>query len=314
MKKESMLILFFNDATKQDPILEAINDIEGTDAKSVFKPVGKIGAAIRKLHLKSHLPGIQFWLLDWKYCLEKYDSLVCIASPYSPQILKWVKRKKNGIHLINYFWDCVEISGYPVVKDAAFENWSFNRRNCEEYDMKYNPQFFVDSINLPDNKKQYDVVFVGADRNGLWKSRAEMVQKCFNLFESMGISSCFWFLSKSDKVAQSIRKHRILEVDEYHDLLGRASTMLDLVEPGLEWMTLRPLLAMSNQKKLITNDTTIVNEKFYNEQNIFILGKDDIQQLKQFVSTPFTPIEKRRMEYYSVSNWILRFKEEEVAE
>ena len=189
----------------------------------------------------------------------------------------------------------------------CFENWSFNRREAELYGFKYNPQFYCKNIRIPQRKIEYDIAFVGADRNGLWKTRAEMVQKCYEQFQKNNLKSMIWFVSESKMVDPEIRKDTFLNNDEYYELLGKSKALLDLVEPGCEWSTLRPLLALSNGKKLITNDKTILSKRYYSKEKVFVLGVDDLSGLKCFLNNQVDFKEEKKYAYYEAENWVKRF-------
>ena len=83
--------------------------------------------------------------------------------------------------------------------------------------------------------------------------------------------------------------------------------VVDIVEKEIQWQTLRPLLALTNKKKLITNNVGIRNEKYYSPDNIFILGEDDSEKLKDFVNSDFVSIDPNDLNYYNASSWLSRF-------
>ena len=89
--------------------------------------------------------------------------------------------------------------------------------------------------------------------------------------------------------------------------MAQGRVILDVVEQGAEWMTLRPLLALSNHKKVITNNHYIKKEKYYSRDNIFILGEDSDRTLKEFITSPFKEINESTLAYYSCREWVKRF-------
>ena len=305
MKK---LFLFFNNYGESNATFDAINAIKCCKAECVFKPVNKIFRAIRRFHVHSGLPGIGFWLLDWKNHLDEIDICVCIASKYSPRILKYIKHKNKNIKCINYFWDPIPLSGYPVVDSKYFENWSFYINDTYEYVMKFNPQFFIHNAKLPETPTNYDIIYMGADRQGRYKGRTELIIKYYNLFNEMNIKSYIHYLTKSKEVPHEIRKDRHVTGKEAELVWAQGKAVLELVEPDVRWSTLRPLFALYNHKKLITNNPEIINEKFYSKENIFILGVDDISKLREFLDSDFVPVPDEIMRYYSVEQWCRRFE------
>ena len=303
------LFLFFNDSNSKNMILDEISKIEGCRAECVFKPANRFLRIVRRIHICSGLPGIGIWFLDWKKSIKEIQYCICIASVYAPGILKWVRRKNHNVKCINYYWDVVSISGYPVIRSPYFENWSFDSCDCKKFDMKFNPQFFVSGIRLPDEFSVYDIVYVGADRQGRLEGRTRLVRKYFSMFQDLGINVYFYYVTESADVPAQIRKDRLMSEKEYYGVCAKGRAILEIVEPDTRWSTLRPLLALSNHKKVVTNNPEIMNERFYTKDNVFILGVDDATKLKRFVENAFVPIPQGVMEHYSSESWCGRFFE-----
>lgn len=306
-KQESKsLILFFN--VVEDETMRAINANEGMDACCIFQPVNKILRAIRRIHIYSNIPGISIWLANWKLNIREYENVVCIASNYSYRILKWIIKKNPEIKAINYFWDSISISNYKICKIEGIENWTFDAQDSKTYLLKYNPQFYVKQNTLPKNNIKYDVVFVGSDRNGVMTERRHILSNLYIMFQKLAISSKICVLTTSNDIIPDIKTTKFIDSSEYNNIISQGKVMIDIVEPGEEWMTLRPLLALSNQKKVITNNIYIKKEPYYSKENVFILGADKEDDLKDFIMTAFQEIPKEVMEYYEVREWIKRFK------
>ena len=305
MKK--ILVLAFDSERNPDLLLKQLEKIQGIKKQSVFKSVNKLGAAIRKLHMKSIIPGKSLWYGNWKYKIDNFDALICIASQYSPDFLEWVHQKNSKIRIINYFWDEIHVSGYPVKHSGAYENWSFCLENCNEYDLKFNPQFYNPDIVLEKKEILYDAIFVGADRGGKWKTRAKSVKEFYDLCKRKQINAYISYYSKAENIPQEIKSERYLESAEYYCKTAQSLCVVDFVDVNFPWNTLRPLLALSNGKKLITNNKRIKDEPYYLKDNIFILGLDNENDLKQFIDSPFKNYDKAVLEYFRYDKWIERF-------
>ena len=102
-------------------------------------------------------------------------------------------------------------------------------------------------------------------------------------------------------------KERINYIESL-EKLSKSKSVLDIVADGQFGLTLRPLEALYFRKKLITNDKLIVERDFYRKENIFILGYDDIRDLKCFLNTPFEDINEEILEKYDFNRWISKFK------
>ena len=103
-KENDILFLFFNNPQNNNIFLEWFNRENGIRGECVFKPVGILCRIIRRFHLYSGLPGIGIWFYQWHKEIRPGKKIVCIASKYSPRILKWIKKKEPSVMLINYYW------------------------------------------------------------------------------------------------------------------------------------------------------------------------------------------------------------------
>lgn len=309
--ENDILVISFSDINNDNIFMDSLNNSEGVQSKCVFRSVCKPLRAIRRIHIISGLPGMGIWLLDWKNGIKSNKRIVCIASRYSHFILKWINKKEKTTKLVNYYWDCVDISKYPVKYVDYYENWSFCKSDAEKYNMKYNPQFYVASMRLKNENVIYDASFVGADREGKWKNRIQLVNECYQTLKKNDLKVFFYFVTQSNAANPEIRQNKRLSEHEYNKIVSMSRVIIELVEPGMEWVTLRPLMALTNKKKVITNNKKIVDERYYSKDNFFVLGIDDESRLKEFVFSEFREIDKEILCYYEAKEWSRRFFSED---
>lgn len=307
MKMERKILLISFDTEDNDNcLMKAIDDNFQIDVVCAFKKIHIIFRIFRRLSFFLNI-GVGFWLENWKYSLHKYDLCICIASKYSENILKWIHKKNSRLRLINYFWDKVEVLKYPIKSGLLYENWSFDEENALEYGMRFNPQFYADNLKLPSETIKYDISFVAADREGEWRERTVLVKKIYNQLENKNLRLFFYYVctDKTNRTSYMYDK-RISEMD-FLKSISSSIAVLDIVDPEHSWNTLRPLLALTNGKKLITNNKNVKKEKYYLEDDIFIIGEDDVSKIAEFIHKPFVPLNKEIKEYYEVKSWINRF-------
>lgn len=305
-KLKSVLLLSYNSPETENILMDAVNKSDKVETRCALKSHGALLRGIRRYMLDSGIPGTGIWLGDWKKELLNHRIVVLTAARYSPGILHWIHRKYPTLKLINYYWDKVEISGYPIERSNDFENWSFDKEDCNKYGFQYNPQYYSKHLSLSD-EYLYDVSFVGADREGTWPERAELVNQAYEIMKTNNLKCYFYFVSDNVNVNPEIRHRDRLTEIEFLKVTGQSKAVVDLVQPGKEWMTLRPLLALSNGRKLITNYKGIQEYEFYDQNNIFILGLDKIERLDKFIHTPFYSGKNKELEKYEIDAWAERF-------
>ena len=99
-----------------------------------------------------------------------------------------------------------------------------------------------------------------------------------------------------------------MSYDKYLELLSESNCILDYNEKGQSGLTLRPMEALFLEKKLITNNKDIKNYDFYNPSNIFILGENNIEDIKEFINKPYEKVEQKIIDYYDFEQWLSRFE------
>lgn len=83
-----------------------------------------------------------------------------------------------------------------------------------------------------------------------------------------------------------------------------SKVLIDLAPPEQYGLSFRVFEALGFQKKLITNNHTITEYDFYHPDNVFIYGKDEMENLKCFLEKPYVPISEEIRQKYSFRNWI----------
>ena len=304
---KELLLLTYNNDREENILLGAVSRSGIMEAGCILTHRGLLLRCLRRYVIRYHLPGMGFWLGDWKERLSSYGTIVMTASGYTPEILKWIHKRCPGIRLINYYWDKIEISKYPVVYCDDFENWSFDREDAGNYGFSYNPQYYSGQLRLPAGKLKYDISFVGADREGNWPERTELVNRYYEQLQKAGLNTFFYYVSGDRKSNPVFTHTKRMSEREYLKVVSESRAVLDLVQPERGWMTQRPLLALSNQKKIVTNYHGIMDYDFYNKENIFILGSDAADRLYHFVHQPFRSDRNSRLGFYEADKWAARF-------
>jgi hypothetical protein len=89
--------------------------------------------------------------------------------------------------------------------------------------------------------------------------------------------------------------------------LKAASIILDFKVLEHNGLSLRFFESLRYEKKIITNNKTVMEYDFYNPQNIFIIHHDDMSRLGEFISTPYKEISKEIVDQYSFSSWLSKY-------
>lgn len=271
----------------------------------VYPTMKKSSFFLKVLRRVSYKLGIlqEHWFGEWKQKMENVDIVIIFASN-EPSPIRYIRNNFPHIRIILWYWNPVFKSISPKnLPDNHFERWSFDRSDCSEYSMRFNSTFYFDTITLPKSNLFYDIVFVGVD-----KGRRKALDIIELEFKSLGLDSYFYIVDDDSRKRGYKGDFGPIPYTRYLSLVAESRAILDYVQPGQDGMTLRPMEALFFKKKLITNDPGIEKEDFYHPSNIFILGKDDVNDLNEFLRRKNSPINPEIRSKYDVLGWLDRFQ------
>lgn len=269
-------IYFFNKISKKYNIEELY--FLNTD-KPLFKLLKKVKISI---------------LGKWKNEINKYDKFIIFESLYNEKVAKKIKRTKKENKVIVYFWNYIDDNNKYILNDKNIDEfWTFDKNDAKKYNMKYNPQFYTKNVKVQDEQNKYDVLFLGRP-----KTRKKDIVDLEKKLKEEGIQTNF-------KIIENEKDY--VSYDEYLKMIAESKCILDYNQEGQVGLSLRPMEALFLERKLITNNTDIKNYDFYNHDNIFILGEDNINEIKEFINKPYKKIDQDIIDYYDFDQWLNRF-------
>lgn len=298
--KKKCLFLWLNDS--EFHAIEAAK--RGVEVAQVYKQVPTIMKAIRRIQIELNIPYISPWLGAWKKKIMMYETIIIHASKITPPVVNFIRKKNPNIRIIVWYWNpvdkCVELEKFS---GSNCEIWSFDENDCTRYGLNYNTQYYFNNVQLENLHNEYDVFFVGGD-----KGRIEKLVEIQRQFDRLGVYSYFHITptGKCNKRYKEIYKKRI-PYSKCLEYISKSKAILDYVSENQSGLTLRPLEALFFRKKLVTNDITIINRDFYRKENIFILDKDNLENLPDFLNSPYKPIGQDIINKYDFDSWIKRF-------
>lgn len=285
-------ILVLTETVKDaDPMFNAWLDA-GLNADVLFAPVkSKIGRAIRRLWLNGVLPGANVWYNNWKNNIANYDTVIVHASELTRTIPRWIRAQKPDMRIIYWYWNPVNEKSLPqLIDDEKTEIWSFDSDDCMKYGMQQNIQYYYDSKEQESNI-EYDVYFVGHD-----KGRKEQLDKLEKIFKDNNITYRFDIIGDNEPN---------IPYGEIRNRISKSKAILEINQSGQIGCTLRALEALFFQKKLLTTNSAVKNEEFYNENNVFIID-EEMEDIDRFLNLPFEDTKELKKKH-DVDAWIMNF-------
>lgn len=234
---------------------------------------------------------------DWKKEIEDYEVIIMDSRRTSKFAVQWIKKNYPQIRVIVWYWN--QVSGKELspefCKQHGCEVWSFDKKDCEKYDMHFNDQYLLVADIDSAVSKEIDLTYVG----GWSVEREEQLEQIISEFKD---------IKGNYKLAHN--QNEWIPYEKYIGLVNRSKGILELNKEGQSGLTLRALEALFYKKKLITNNISIMNEKVYNPNNIYVIGFDN-KPVKEFLNEPYCIPENydELVSYYSFDSWIKRIYE-----
>ena len=224
----------------------------------------------------------------------KGDTLIVFDGGVRINVLSWISKIYPQKRLIFYYWNPVASSISPHDVPDNFEKWSYSPSDCERFGLRYNSTFFFpEKVSFDNAPIERDVFFIGINKN-----RLEKIRNYEWIFANLGLKTEFLVVkNKKNRLAYA----EVLDKDSH------SRCILDYYTNQQAGLSLRAMEALFLEKKLITNNESIMNYDFYNPNNIFILGQRNINDLKKFVYEPYLKISEEIKQRYSFKCWLDRF-------
>lgn len=300
-------VLILSQTTKDDYNLKEWRK-NGMDTGITLKECNIVLRMLRRIWMKYSLPFQSIWYGTWKKNFTKYDMVLLHGTWLAEGIPNWMRKKKDCPEIIWWYWNSVVSADQPErVKNEDAKKWSFDPEDCLSYGMQFNTQYYFESFQLPkDTVVENDIYYLGSN-GGRMKDVLAFVKEATSQGLKLDINV---FEPQKKKWEDESGIQYFSETMDYEENLKHISeckAILEIIRPGQKGQTLRAMEALFHQKKLITNDVTILNKDYYRPENIFVLGKDRISYLKSFFELPYVPVEKEIRDYYEAHNWLKRF-------
>lgn len=244
-----------------------------------------------------------FWK-EWKNKFDKIDTVILNSHIYSIPVIRFLNRKYPYIRVIIWYSN-------PISKDTPIEFyqkfncelWSFDKDDCQKYNLQENNQFIDREMfkNL-NNDVEYDLCFIGLD-----KGRLDQLCSLKEKFSERNLSTYLYIVDSNKNSRNFYNYQNRISYEELLQIESKSKALLDIVQFGQRGQTLRPIEALFLKKKIVTNNYSIVQEDFYNPENIFVLEKDNIENLERFLNSNYKEFSSEVLEKYTVKGWISNF-------
>jgi len=254
---------------------------------------------LRKLLYLSGFKLNNLFYEKWINYLGKKVKIIFFDSCRIDHRLLNVLKKRENIYI--YYWNPVFNLRLLNKQKEYFKVYSFDKGDSKKYKLKFNAQFYPlrYAQSVKSNEIKYDFMLVCAD-----KGRAQSINNFYKLVN--GCRNYIYIFCKK-KSGGFYHKEKI-RYSDYLNILNSSLCIVEIMQKNQSGLTLRSIEALFYNKKLITNNNTIKEEKFYNSANIYILNKEtNKEDINKFMKKPVVNIDDEIKKYFNIDKWIERF-------
>lgn len=270
---------------------------------SIFKNNSIINRVLRRIFKKFKCPMFHLYG-NWKSTIKsnKYDYIIINDNPYNAIIARDI-RKLTESKIILWYWNPL-FSNLDKINLCSCEYWSFDEKNSLQYNMQFANTYYFSDIKLPYEVIERDIYFIGADKGRL--ETLLNLKKCLN---DLNITSKF-HIGRGGECNSKNTEYQYDDFITYDEVLkeiSKSKAILDIVQENQTGYTQRAMESIFFRKKLVTNSIYVVNADFYNSNNIFVLGQDDLNKLQDFLNKPYCDVDSEILKRYDFKFWLDNF-------
>ena len=223
-----------------------------------------------------------------------------------------IKKRFPTAKYVMYQWDSQRNNSNFLKLIKYFDKvTTFDKIDAINLGLDYLPLFYIDdyvNINL-DKERVYDLVFFGSyhgDRLNVLKgiikeaNRIKIAMHSFLYIPKVKLLRLLVFRKISFSDIQYLSTKKITSAEILH-FYKKTKAVLDIESSGQNGLTIRTFEVLSAGLKLITTNTNIKDEDFFNSNRIDVIDRKQILLNLDFFSIN---IKQFNMQKYSLENWL----------
>lgn len=295
LKKQGYFVEFFEwenfylkNRKIKNPILRLINNL-------YYKKFTKID-------LRDRLIGKKFIKILSKYEDKEFDYFLKIGPiKLDEDVLKFLPQKFKKT--ISHHWDTV---GFILEEDDILEEkryfdriLSYDKEDCKKYELFYLPNFYQKSSeNIKIKQDVYSLMIEDGKRK-------EILEKIAIILKALNKSYSFSLYTKKNIKSELINiTSKKIPVTEMIRRMEESRVVVEILRGANKGCTFRTIDCIGIKKKLITNNPNIIDEDFYNPNNILVIDENNIEIPKEFIESSYEELSEEIYRKYGLTEWI----------
>ena len=259
----------------------------------------------RKLYYKSKNEQLRPILS--KHHLNHFDyALVIRPDIYPIEILE--KLKKISKKSIAYQWDGIERFYGTKSRIPFFDKFFvFDYNDYSNYNTKFPNLYitnnFYSNFDSEIKTDKVDIYYLGENQ----KDRVSSLINILSLIDTDSLRLKLLIVNPNNKsyshpLIKFITKP--LSYDENIAIIKNSKTLIDIHPAEHSGLSFRFFECIKYKVKIITTNKSVIKHNFYTKENIFIIGKDNIEDISSFLNSAYKPLPHKTYTEYSFNSWI----------
>ncbi len=224
----------------------------------------------------------------------------------------FMNEHKNADRIL-YLWDDVKrVKDFESIKNSFDRIISFDRIDAEKYRFEFLPLFYIEDYVYNGEEKNIDISTCAT----LHSDRENIVNAILELIKDEGCEVRFILLYDFIRFIKDVIKRRRkpfipsymvfrpLSAVESANLVKHSKVILDIPTPSQKGLTMRTIESIAAKTKLITTNSDIKNYDFYNENNIYVIDRNNPTLDVSFLKKTYDNIDDIIIDNYSLNNWV----------
>jgi|SaaInl8_200m_RNA_FD_contig_71_882819_length_2690_multi_5_in_0_out_0_1 hypothetical protein len=230
------------------------------------------------------------------------------------KVIEYIKKLNPNIKVYTYMWDSIKNKRKSLdllpISDKFF---TFDSSDKEiDSSIKFLPLFYIRDYENVSKKKEYkyDISFIGSVHSDRYSIVKQISKSKFNMFMYFFSPSKILFLIQNilynefRKIEKDDISFVSLDKKEIIDIIENSKSVIDIEHPMQNGLTMRTMEMLGAKKKLITTNKNIRDYDFYNDNNIYIIDRNNPIIDKDFINSEYQELDINIYEKYSLRNWI----------
>ena len=237
---------------------------------------------------------------------------ILVINPEVISLEYHLKIKQFTKKYICYLYDSVERNPVEHLLINVFDEiYSFDKDDVKKYGFKETTNYnYLEKQTNSEKAIKNKVLYIAS-----FDKRLQQVLNLQKAFEKINVSYRFIIVGKkttlfklknmfNSKISKlELRRTRINQ-EFLKKLYAETEIVLDIVRENQTGLSFRVFEAMAFEKKMITNNKSIVDYNFYNANNILIINNDTLDFEPSFFETKYQEIPAKIYKQYTLETWI----------